>query len=113
MVVHGWHANAYALLHVLVFLSCPLAFLSFDVPQLFDRIKKVRPLWLFTTFVGGLTLEFYLIHAALIQTLPLAGIVFPLNILTLLALTSCLAALTRFVTDRLINFKSLLPGTAS
>lgn len=103
MVVYGWHSNFYAVLHVLVFLASPLLMLALGDFRLLNALQSVRPLWMCLAFVGGLTLEYYLVHAGLITVLPIASIVLPLNFVVLLALTSVLAFALRFVTDRLAS----------
>ena len=103
MVVYGWHSNFYPVLHVLVFIASPLLTLGLGDSRLLSALQSVRLLWVCIAFVGGLTLEYYLVHWSLIKVLPIASIAFPLNIVVLLALTSILTYALRLTTDQLTS----------
>ena len=98
MVVCGWHSNLYPVLHLLVFVAAPLSVWVLCDPQVLNELKSVRPIWICISFVGALTLEFYLVHAALIATVPFASVAFPPNIVLLLAATGTLAYAVHFAT---------------
>ena len=93
-MVQGHFAREYVLLHALTFAWCLLAFECFRDRAIIERLRAAPRLWRATTFVGGLTLEIYVVHSFFAEYAWLYSIRFPLNIVVFWAMTLPSAWLT-------------------
>jgi len=93
-MVEGHFAREYALLHALTFAWCLLAFECFRDRALIDRLRAAPRLWSTATFVGGLTLEIYVVHSFFAGYAWLYSIRFPINLALFWAMTLPSAWLT-------------------
>lgn len=95
MVVRGEFSSFYWTLHGLVAVICWAGFLV-GTRKKVSTVFKTSPLWPAIAFVGGLSLEIYIVHETLLTHTDIARIIFPLNILILVAATLVLAPMVQF-----------------
>lgn len=108
MVVEGKFAVFYPLLHVLVLLLCIAGFFLGADERVLQRLRQHPRFQVGVVFVGGLSLEFYLIHETIINSTSLHSLFFPLNILALVLATALLAPLLQRATIPARSLPSLL-----
>jgi peptidoglycan/LPS O-acetylase OafA/YrhL len=94
LMVLGHGTRGYPLLHLLTYLLCLLFFDTLASAQAVRFVKERHALWLALAFVGGLTLEIYLVHEYIAEHRWVWGAAFPLNLAIFWVLTLPLAYVT-------------------
>lgn len=102
-MVRGIDARAYPVLHLLTFVICLGTFGLLTRGAVVRRVQSIQPLWVAATFLGGLTLEIYLVHTYTAEYRWLWRLPFPANITLFWLVTLPLAVIVARVAARLQN----------
>lgn len=108
-MVTGHWSREYMALHVLTFVLCYLLFDLFTDSRLLEALKTSSGAWRAIGFVGGLTLEIFVVHSFVIGYEWVSTAVFPLNLVLFWSMTLTLAYATGIVSRRIQDF--LLGGS--